>query len=206
MENKLVDSQKHWEKIYQNKSSDQLSWTQETPETSLAFFEKLAIPKSASIIDVGGGNSKLVDYLLDLGYKKITVLDISSAALERTKKRLGDKAKAVNWIVDDITQIELKESFDVWHDRAAFHFLTEADQIEAYQKQIEKVQPSYLIMGTFSTVGPEKCSGLSIQQYDKKSLSEVFEPNYKQVACAQTNHQTPFDTEQNFLFCGLKRR
>lgn len=205
MENKLVDPKKHWEEIYQNKPSDQLSWTQETPETSLAFFEKLSIPKSASIIDVGGGNSKLVDYLLELGYHKITVLDISSAALERTKKRLGDKAKNVNWIVGDITQIELKESFDVWHDRAAFHFLTEADQIEAYQKQIEKVQPSYLVMGTFSTSGPEKCSGLSIQQYDEKSLAHIFLPHYLKISCEQTNHQTPFNTPQNFLFCGFKR-
>lgn len=206
MDKKSFDPKKHWEKIYQNKSSEELSWTQEIPEVSLSFFEKLEIPKSARIIDVGGGNSKLVDFLLELGYENITILDISSAALERTKKRLGDKAKHVNWIVGDITETQLEDSYDVWHDRAAFHFLTESNQIEYYQSLVDRVRPSYLIMGTFSTAGPEKCSGLTIKQYDERSLTKIFTTNYHRIICEKRNHRTPFDTRQNFIFCGFKRR
>ncbi len=196
----------HWETIYETKTPEQVSWTQEVPKTSLRLIHALGVQKDAQIIDVGGGDSKLVDYLLHEGYENITVLDISAKALERAKKRLGDKAEHVNWVVCDITAYQPERTFDVWHDRAAFHFLTTADEIATYVNLVSTFVRGYLVIGTFSDEGPKKCSGLDIQQYNKQSLNHVFENQFELIDFSTEDHQTPFDTTQNFLFCSFRKR
>lgn len=196
----------HWETIYETKTPEQVSWTQEVPQTSLRFIHALGVQKDAHIIDVGGGDSKLIDYLLHEGYENITVLDISAKALERAKKRLGDKAEHVNWVVCDVTAYQPDRTFDVWHDRAAFHFLTTADEIATYVNLVSTFVRGYLVIGTFSDEGPKKCSGLDIQQYTKQSLNHVFENQFELIDFSTEDHQTPFDTTQNFLFCSFRKR
>jgi len=144
----------HWEKVYETKQPNEVSWTQEVPETSLEFIHSFNLPKTAKIIDVGGGDSKLVDFLLDEGYENITVLDISAKALERAKSRLGDKASQVTWIVSDVTEFQADTTYDIWHDRATFHFLTTTEQINQYLDIANRAIGSYLTIGTFSKNGP----------------------------------------------------
>lgn len=200
------NSKKHWETIYETKNPNEVSWTQEVPKTSLDFITSFGLNKQAKIIDIGGGDSKLVDYLLEQGFENITVLDISKIALEKAKKRLGEKAHKINWIVSDITDFEPETTFDVWHDRAAFHFLTTKEQIEKYLSTARKSVIGYMIIGTFSENGPIKCSGLEIKQYNKETLTAVFDKNFEKIRCITEDHTTPFDTIQNFLFCSYKRR
>ena len=199
------DRKNHWESVYETKDAHQVSWTQETPKTSLDFIRSLGIEKDASIIDVGGGDSKLVDYLVEAGYKNITVLDISAKALEKAKKRLGKKAASINWVVSDITQFEPKSPYDVWHDRATFHFLTEQGQINNYIETVRKFVVGHLIIGTFSDNGPNKCSGLDIRQYTEKTLMSQLESDFDKIKCIREDHITPFDTKQNFLYCSFKK-
>lgn len=161
--------------------------------------------KDASIIDIGGGDSNLVDFLLEEGYENITVLDISAKALEKAQERLGRAAGKVKWIVTDVTAFEPAETYDIWHDRAAFHFLTTPEQVSKYIDIAEKNVNKFMIIGTFSKNGPTKCSGLDIQQYDEQSLSEKFERNFQKVQCTTEDHTTPFDTVQNFVFCSFKK-
>ncbi|MDN5288889.1 MAG: Methyltransferase type 12 [Mucilaginibacter sp.] len=201
----MPDKKLHWENVYATKSPDEVSWTQEVPQTSLNFINGFNLPKSASIIDIGGGDSKLVDYLLENGYQHITVLDISSVSLERAKKRLGDKADQVQWIVSDITEFKPAVSYDVWHDRATFHFLTTAEQIKSYKEIVKANVKGYMVIGTFSTGGPQKCSGLTIQQYSEESLNNQFMNDFQKIQCLTEDHKTPFNTMQNFLFCSFKR-
>ena len=196
----------HWEHIYDVKTPKEVSWTQEKPETSLNFIHSFPIDKSAKIIDIGGGDSKLVDFLLEEGYENISVLDISANALERAKKRLGDKAGKVNWIVADITEFEPIEQYDVWHDRAVFHFLTEENDVKKYQDLVAKAVKNYMVIGTFSTNGPLKCSGLEIKQNDETSLTTNFNENFEKIDCFTIDHTTPFDTIQNFIFCSFNRK
>lgn len=151
-----LQRKKHWETVYETKNPDEVSWTQEIPKTSLAFIHSLGLDKSAKIIDIGGGDSKLVDFLLDQGFENITVLDISEKALEKAKIRLVEKAKKVTWIVSDILDFEPTETYDVWHDRAAFHFLTTDEEIEKYKSIVNKSVDGFLIIGTFSENGPLK--------------------------------------------------
>ena len=201
----MDEYKQHWETVYQTKQANEVSWTQETPQTSLDFIRSLNLPKSASIIDIGGGDSKLVDFLLDEGYENLTVLDISATALERAKARLGERAEKVNWIVADITDFKPDTSYDVWHDRAAFHFLTENEQIEKYLNIVHAAVTGFLLIGTFSEDGPKKCSGLEIKQYSGTSLENVFKRDFTKIACKTEDHITPFNTIQNFTFCSLKR-
>lgn len=201
-----LDSKKHWETVYETKNPDQVSWTQEKPQISLDFINSLDLDKSAKIIDVGGGDSKLVDYLLEEGFENVSVLDISVAALEKAKKRLGDKANNVNWIVSDITEFSPSTTFDLWHDRAAFHFLTTPEQISKYVNIARNTVTGYLIIGTFSENGPKKCSGLNIKQYSEDKLITEFENYFEKITCTTEDHITPFDTMQNFLFCSFKRK
>jgi|SRR5690554_442896 len=203
----MPQSQKnHWETVYETKAPSEVSWTQNLPKTSLDFITSFNLPKNASIIDVGGGDSKLVDFLLDAGFTNISVLDISSKALERAKLRLGEKAELVDWIVSDISDFKPQNKFDLWHDRAAFHFLTSPEQKEKYLKTIENHVNQYLVLGTFSENGPKKCSGLDIQQYSEESLSQFLENDFEKIKCFTEDHTTPFNTTQNFLFCSFKRR
>ena len=200
-----MSTKQHWETVYENKTPTQVSWTQDKPETSLTLIQETNLPKTAQIIDIGGGDSKLVDFLLEEGYQNITVLDISVKALEKAKKRLGKKSISVKWIVSDITEFEPTETYNLWHDRAAFHFLTTDQQIEKYTSIVEHCVTESVIIGTFSKQGPTKCSGFEISQYDEDGLSKVFENRFEKVACLTTNHKTPFDTLQNFQFCSFKR-
>lgn len=201
-----LDRKKHWEKVYETKNPDQVSWTQEIPKTSLEFISSFKLNKKAKIIDIGGGDSKLVDYLLEEGYNNITVLDISEKAIAKAKKRLGEKASKVNWIVSDITEFEPHSFYDVWHDRATFHFLTTDDQIKKYIKIATKFVSGYLIIGTFSQNGPKKCSGLQIKQYNEEELTSELKNGFHNIQCVTEDHLTPFNTIQNFLFCSFKKQ
>lgn len=199
-------NKKHWETVYETKNPNQVSWTQEIPKTSLDFIHSFGLTKAAKIIDIGGGDSKLVDYLLDEGFEDITVLDISVKALEKSQKRLGEKAIKVNWVISDITEFEPKTTFDVWHDRAAFHFLTTTEQVEKYMATARNSVSGYLIIGTFSENGPTKCSGLEIKQYSEDDLTEELENGFDKIRCVTEDHITPFGTTQNFLFCSFRRQ
>ncbi len=200
-----ITTQNHWDTVYETKNSDQVSWTQKVPKTSLDFINSFGLAKTAKIIDIGGGDSKLADYLLDEGFENITVLDISAKALDKAKKRLGDKANKINWVVTDITEFESDTTFDVWHDRATFHFLTTSDQVAKYIATARKFVNGYLTIGTFSDNGPEKCSGLSIKQYSEETLITELKNGFDKLRCITEDHTTPFDTKQNFLFCSFKR-
>lgn len=200
----VLDRKNHWETVYNTKNPDEVSWTQEVPQTSLDFLHSFELGKTAKIIDVGGGDSKLVDFLLTEGFEDITVLDISGRAIERAKARLGEKAQKVKWIESDITEFEPKETYDVWHDRAAFHFLTEPEQVQAYLDLTKKAVTGYLVLGTFSEDGPKKCSGLDIKQYNEGSMEATF-PHFQKIECETMDHKTPFGTTQHFIFCSFKK-
>jgi 2-polyprenyl-3-methyl-5-hydroxy-6-metoxy-1,4-benzoquinol methylase len=201
------DKKAHWDKIYQTKSLNEVSWFQPKPETSLNFFNEFKVEKAASIIDIGGGDSLLVDHLLDLGYQHITVLDISATALERAKIRLGNRAGLVKWIVADAATFVSEEQYDFWHDRAAFHFLTSEQEIEHYLHTVQQsIKPSgILVMGTFSEQGPTKCSGIEIKQYSEKSMSNLLTVFFEKIKCITVDHRTPFETIQQFIFCSFRK-
>jgi len=199
-------NQAHWETVYATKTPNEVSWTQDTPQTSLDFINSFGLSKSAQIIDIGGGDSKLVDCLLDQGFVNITVLDISAKALDKAKQRLGAKSKQVNWVVSDITTFKPDRTFDIWHDRATFHFLTSPEQISTYMEIAEKAVSGFLSIGTFSDNGPEKCSGLEIKQYNEDSITTVFNKGFEKIRCITENHKTPFNSIQNFVFCSFKRQ
>ncbi len=205
MEN--FNKKSHWENIYTSKSLEEVSWFEPTPETSLRFFEQFSVPKTAAIIDVGGGDSLLVDNLLDLGYQNITVLDISEKALDRARQRLGKKAAQVKWMVADAADFMPTETYDFWHDRAAFHFLTTEKDIVRYVETVKNyVKPAgVLVIGTFSEQGPKKCSGIEIRQYSEKTLVQQVQQFFEKVKCFTIDHLTPFNTIQNFIFCSFRR-
>ncbi|MEN9685532.1 MAG: hypothetical protein RLZZ28_1318 [Bacteroidota bacterium] len=198
--------QEHWEMVYTTKKPEEVSWTEDFPKTSLDFIHTFQLSKNAKIIDIGGGDSKLVDYLLAEGFENITVLDISAAALERAKNRLGEQSKKVNWIVSDVTKFNPESSFDVWHDRAAFHFLTTEDAISQYLSIARKAVSGYLTIGTFSDCGPKKCSGLPVKQYSEEQLSSQLSKGFHKLRCITEDHITPFKTVQNFLFCSFSKK
>ncbi len=196
------ERKKHWETIYQTKQLNEVSWYQPVPQTSLDLVSKYVKSFDAKIIDIGGGDSFLVDHLLKLGYTNISVLDISEAAIERAKKRLGELAKNVTWIVSDISTFSPTEKYDFWHDRAAFHFLTNKEEIQSY---VQLVQASInsngvLAIGTFSENGPLKCSGIEISQYTEESIAQLFKNGFEKIESFLVDHPTPFDTVQNFVF------
>ncbi len=199
-----MDLRTHWEKIYSTKTPDQVSWYRPHLETSLALIKRAAGDRKASIIDVGGGESTLVDDLLEQGFRSVTVLDVSQAAIDVNKARLGQRAKGVAWIVGDITQVELEpRAYDVWHDRAVFHFLTAQEQRTAYVRQVTRAVRSggYVIVSTFGPEGPTKCSGLDVVRYDADSLHDEFGARFRLVESSKELHRTPFGTTQQFLYC-----
>ncbi len=202
-----MGKKEHWEKIYSTKQANEVSWFQQYPKTSMEFTEFFDLKKDSKIIDIGGGDSHFVDALLDSGFTNITVLDISANAIERAKERLGKRSEAVKWIVSDVIEFDPSEKYDFWHDRAAFHFLTNENQADKYVEIANKgiVAKGYLILGTFSESGPKKCSGLDIKQYSEESMSTKFEKHFKRIKCIREDHETPFNTTQNFLFCSFKR-
>jgi len=202
------DKKQHWENVFATKAETEVSWFQNYPKTSVEFLELFNLPLDANIIDIGGGDSHFVDALIEKGYKNIYVLDISVNALLRAKKRLGDDAIKVNWIVSDVSEFNPTIKFDFWHDRAAFHFLTDEEKIYKYGSIAENAinKDGYLILGTFSENGPKKCSGLEIKQYSETSISARFEIAFDRIKCITEDHVTPFNTVQNFLFCSFKKK
>jgi hypothetical protein len=201
------DLKEHWETIYKTRKPNEVSWTQEIPAISLAFIHKFKIPKNAGIIDIGGGDSKLVDCLLAEGFTNISVLDISEAAIVRAKERLGPDAGRVKWIVKDVLDFQPTEKYDLWHDRAAFHFQTDPEKIEQYLNIVKHATNGMVIIGTFSVDGPKKCSGLEIKQYDETGMKEKFESHhFKNVECKREDHITPSGAVQNFVFCSFMKQ
>ncbi|NOY94779.1 MAG: class I SAM-dependent methyltransferase [Chlorobi bacterium] len=201
------DRKKHWEDIYQTKEPKNVSWYQPVPATSLGFIKEFNIPATAKIIDIGGGDSFFVDHLLDLGYQDITILDISAASLDRAKQRLGSRAGKVKWVVADVAAFNPPEEYDFWHDRAAFHFLTQEMEIESYINSLQQgIKPTgILVIGTFSKQGPTKCSGIEIRQYSEETMAGRLKKHFEKIKCITVDHKTPFDTIQNFIFCSFKK-
>jgi 2-polyprenyl-3-methyl-5-hydroxy-6-metoxy-1,4-benzoquinol methylase len=205
----MFDRKSHWENIYTIKDSTEVSWYQQHPATSLELIISTGIAKEAQIIDVGGGASTLVDALLAQGFQCITVLDIASAALEKSKARLGERANGVGWMEAEITQVTLpRHHYDLWHDRAVFHFLTDARDRQSYIKSVgTSLKPSgHLIIATFATDGPKKCSGLDTVRYSSGDLLDEFGNDFRLVESVDEAHRTPFGTEQNFIYCHLQNR
>jgi SAM-dependent methyltransferase len=199
-----MDAKTHWDNVYSTKAPDAVSWYRTHLEESLALIERAVDARSASIIDVGGGESTLVDDLLLRGYKNITVLDISQAAIDFTKRRLGSAEERVHWLVGDITKIELEPlAYDLWHDRAVFHFLTTREQRIAYIRHVARcVKPGgHIIVSTFGTEGPTKCSGLEVMRYDADSLHREFGARFRLIESSKEIHNTPSGTTQQFLYC-----
>ena len=200
-----MNSRDHWEKIYETKTPDQCSWTEDIPQTSLEFIHELNLPKTARIIDIGGGDSKLLDHLVAAGYQNITVLDISENAIARARTRLGKKSDSINWVRTDITEFNTTEKFDCWHDRATFHFLTTDEQVEKYLTIARKTIRGYMVLATFSDSGPDKCSGLFIKKYGEADLQNQLSDGFEKIVCKTEDHLTPFGTKQNFIFCSFRR-
>lgn len=200
--------QNHWENIYSTKQPNEVSWIQEVPKTSLDFVHNANLDKSANIIDIGGGDNKLVDHLLDEGFENISVIDISEQALNRAKQRLGDEATTVNWMASDITEFTPTTSYDFWHDRAAFHFLTTQPQIVKYLSTAGQAvkENGTVTIETFNDCGPKKCSGLEIKQYNEEQLTTELQNGFEKIKCITEGHTTPFETTQNFLFCSFRKR
>lgn len=199
-----MDRRKHWDAVYTEKSAASVSWYKPHLLTSLALIERAVSTQTARIIDVGGGESTLVDDLLENGFEDITVLDISWKAIAATQERLGSASAKVEWIAADITSIDLgNNQFDVWHDRAVFHFLRERSDRAAYIRQVESsVKPGgHVIVSTFGTEGPEKCSGLAVVRYSSSSLHAEFGKRFRLVETSSENHTTPSGTTQQFLYC-----
>lgn len=201
------DAKEHWENIYQTKKSDEVSWYQEKPKTSLSLIYETNVDKDAKIIDVGAGASKLVDNLLALSFRNITILDVSSTALDKVKKRLGDKANKVKWIASDLREFETNDKYDLWHDRAVIHFLTDEEDIKKYVELARRYLKlnGFLIVSTFSEKGPKKCSGLDIKQYSEDSVKKLFS-DFEHIKSFEEEHLTPWGTGQIFIFSVFRKR
>lgn len=203
----LSDEQEHWTQVYGKKAPTEVSWYQASPEPSLRALSRFGAQPSSALIDVGGGASTLVDALLDQGWQDITVLDIATPALDAAKARIGPLADWVHWEVADITEWRPARKFDVWHDRAVFHFLTEPQQREAYRRTLSAavVPGGLVIMATFALDGPEKCSGLPVQRYDAASLAEEMGEALQPIDRWREEHVTPWGAKQSFNWCAFRR-
>lgn len=203
-----MDAKKHWNKVYQEKSEQDVSWFQEIPNKSLELIDECNLQPNDGIIDIGGGDSRLVDHLLAKGFLNLTVLDISSSALEKAKFRLGERSKSIKFVVSDVTKFKPDEKYKLWHDRATFHFLTNIQDIETYLSIAnEAIAPGgFLIVSTFSKSGPEKCSGLPVSQYSDLDLKSLFQKYFDNIRCFEDTHQTPWNSSQNFIYCGFKKK
>ena len=199
-----MDNKNHWSKIYQTKGADQVSWYQTSPALSLYMIQRTGIALDEPIIDVGAGASTLVDHLLTMNYQNITLLDLSAEALQIARSRVSDRSVALTWLEGDVTAISLPEHhYAVWHDRAVFHFLTDADARRRYINQVSRsVKPGgHVIIATFALDGPEKCSGLDVVRYDVSSLHAEFGDHFKLLWDTNKTHHTPWGTEQQFIYC-----
>ena len=199
--------QAHWENVYGTKGEKEVSWFQDSPTISLDLIDATGVVKGASILDIGGGASRLVDALLEQGFESLTVLDLSEKALATTRARLGRKAANVRWIVADVTKWKPAESYDVWHDRAAFHFLMEPHDRAAYAERLREAVRlgGHVIIGTFAPDGPERCSGLPVMRHDAVSLGETFGRSFELMETRRHDHQTPMGGIQRFQFSRFRR-
>ena len=197
----------HWETVYTTKGENEVSWFQENPAPSLELIRLARPAPDSAIVDIGGGASRLIDGLLARGFNRATVLDISEAALEAAKTRLGERASQVQWIVADVTQWHSAQSFDLWHDRAAFHFLTDPADRSAYVARMKQaIKPGgHVIIGTFAADGPEKCSGLPVNRYDAAGLARELGEGFELIESRRHDHSTPWNSAQHFLFCVFRR-
>jgi ubiquinone/menaquinone biosynthesis C-methylase UbiE len=198
----------HWDRIYKKLSPTEVGWYQVYPETSLKLIHNAGTGSNSSIIDVGGGTSMLSMHLLDQGFKKLAVLDISDKSIERAKSQLGDKAIEINWIVADVTKYSLMDQYDIWHDRAVFHFLTKAEKRKRYIKSLNQALKlnGQLIIATFSIDAPPKCSGLSVVRYSQETLKKELGDNFILAEALVEDHVTPSGIKQNFIFCRFIKR
>ncbi len=201
------DLQPHWENVYRTKEECDVSWFEESPAISLDLIHAAGVKTDASIIDIGGGASRLVDALLDDGFEAITVLDLSQEALVRAKARLGARSCKVQWIVTDVTTWAPSQTYDVWHDRATFHFLTDENDRAAYgERVLRAVRPGgHVIIGTFALNGPERCSGLPVMRHDALSLARMLGPSFELIASRKHVHRTPTGSAQRFQFSHFRR-
>jgi len=198
----------HWEHIYEKKGPTQVSWYQEHAQFSLQYIRNTGIQKTGHIIDVGGGASTLVDDLITDGFQRISVLDISGTALQLARQRLGTKANMINWIEADITRADLPhQAYDLWHDRAVFHFLTQPSDRQCYVDTVRNSlrKDGHLIVATFALDGPERCSGLEVVRYSSESLHGEFGKDFDLVDSINETHHTPFGTEQKFIYCYCRK-
>jgi len=202
-----MEQKQHWENVFSTKQQNEVSWYQSIPQNSIDFFESQRIPLTANIIDIGCGDSYFIDYLVKKGYSNIYALDISENAIQRLKKRMGDNAHRINWIVSDITNYEPTVNFDYWHDRAVFHFLTKKEDIQKYIEIVNNniQKDGKMLVATFSKKGPLKCSGLNITQYNTEDLEEIFSEKFKCIEHKYIEHTTPFNTTQHFTSCLFKK-
>lgn len=203
-----MDRHSHWQTVYEDKGETEVSWFQEHPASSLALIRDSGLGTDARIIDIGGGASRLVDHLVDQGFRSIAVLDIAPAALERARHRLGESAAQVEWLVADVTGWTPPIHFDLWHDRAVFHFLIDPADRAAYATAMAAAVPKggQAIIGTFALDGPERCSGLPIRRYDADGLAAEFARHFESIAAMTEDHLTPAGKVQRFQFCRLRRR
>jgi len=204
----VVDRKEHWEQVYSTKASDAVSWFQEHPEESLRLIHNTGLGKDAAIIDVGGGASRLVDDLVAEDYSDLTVLDLSAAALAAAKQRLGKNADAVHWIESDITRAEFPANrFDIWHDRAVFHFLTAPADRQSYVERVMRAVCSggHVIIATFGEDGPEKCSGLPVMRYRPEALHAELGDAFLLVEYKEEAHHTPSGIVQQFVYCYFRK-
>lgn len=202
------DRASHWETIYQTKAEDQVSWFQQTPEPSLTLLAVAGATPDASIVDIGAGASHLVDVLIGQGFDDVTVLDISQAALDADRTRLGPDASRVTWICSDVTAWEPGRGYDIWHDRAAFHFLTDPVDQAAYATVLTRaLKPGgHAIIGTFAPDGPEKCSGLPIVRHDADSIGKLLGKSFALIDTRRHEHKTPWDSLQRFQFSTFRKQ
>jgi SAM-dependent methyltransferase len=199
-----MTTREHWDRVYQTKAATEVSWYRAHLETSLGLIEQVAPGRTSAIIDVGGGESTLVDDLVERGYRDVSVLDIARTALDATRARLGAHGQSVHWICGDATTVDLPAArYDVWHDRAVFHFLTAPAQRDAYVKQVAlSVCPGgHVIVGTFGPDGPLQCSGLDVARYDAQALHDKFGARFEMVRHLVEIHRTPMGREQQFVWC-----
>lgn len=201
------DRQSHWQTVYLTKGEQQVSWSQADPQPSLRLIESAAPGRDASIIDIGGGASRLIDALLASGFHDLTVLDLSEAALASARERIGAAGAAVRWVADDATVWQPQQAFDIWHDRAAFHFLVAESDRAAYLERLHRGVKAggHAVIGTFALDGPEKCSGLPVQRYDPAALSRTIGPAFELIAHEAHRHVTPWGATQSFQFSVLRR-
>ena len=201
------DLKNHWENIYSNKDENEVSWFQTVPKTSHQLIKKLNLESNDNIIDIGSGRSRILKILIDEGFNNLSYLDISKEACKKSKIALGDDKSKVNWNVENVLNFESKIKYKLWHDRAVFHFFTDKKDIEKYKEvAIKNISAGgYLVLGTFSINGPKKCSGLDVSQYSEQSLNQIFKSDFNLLESFYIDHQTPFDTTQNFLFCIFKK-